>query len=158
MASVIIQHLHIAGNLTVGSGNVRSLEKYLGSNKTRYTAHDQNNVVHASENKARYSATTKAVVVLYGPQPYCTAPVNATDVTVMIFSGVWKSMVKCQLLQCPLWPREGMVGRSSILLSRFLVRSPRAVGMTGGLRHREKHLVRLVEATSGLSGSGGMTR
>ena len=140
MASVIIQHLHIAGNLTVGSGNVRSLEKYLGSNKTRYTAHDQNNVVHASENKARYSATTKVAVVLYGPQPYSTAPVNATDATVMIFSGVWKSMVKCQLLQCPMWPREGMVDRSSIQLSRFLARSAHPVGMTGGLRREEKHL------------------
>jgi hypothetical protein len=31
------------------------------------------------------------------------------------------------------------VGRSSILLSRFLVENPRPVGMTGGLHHEEKH-------------------
>jgi hypothetical protein len=130
----------VAGSLTVGSGNFRSLERYLGNKKTRYTAHDQNIVVHASENKARYSATTKAVVLLYGPKPYSATPVSATDAAVMIFSGVWKSMVKCQLTQCPLWPREGIVGRSSILLSRFPVENPRLVGMTGGLRHGEEHM------------------
>jgi len=84
----------------VGSGNVRSLERYLGFNNTRYTAHDQNIVVHASENEAKHSATTRTVVELYGPQLYSTIPVSATDAMVMVLSGVTKSIVKCRDHAC----------------------------------------------------------